>query len=770
MKKALLLILLGSMILSCQIKATKLVEVRVIDEKFVMVYFMDGEVTFKDNGQGESAFTGHDWAEGDDALTLFGKGLDVEAAASPKSWKLLSLNDPTYTKALNPDAAFRKSKVLNTTNTWEYCLDHWIYLKLPESLKPGASYTLIVGKKTNSDQSSIEFTYNLESCLSEAIHVNMIAYAPESPVKSADLYLWMGDGGERDYSSFEGNAVYLYNTETKERTEVAKVRFWKELSEAEAYNRNLTGSKVWNIDFSDFNKVGKYKLLVEGVGASREFEIRNTAFYEPYKYSVRGYYYMRIGEDRMDMKPVPRRPTFIPGKDPEGFTIYLTDLHPFHPSWREHRGDTWDEPHFKPAAESMFWQHRLEGNPTNSKAIGGHSDALDWDRHLAHVSNIYDLLFPYFLSGGKTNEDNLDIGESGNGIPDLIDEARNEVDFWLSCRDGEAYCHGLTNPSSERTVMFQAGKTNMAAWANAANCAIIADCFRLSGHKELQEYYTKEAIKAFRFAESEEKQMLDLKQDVGDGSMRGRDFMQMAAAFLYNSTGDTQWEDIMANESVALDDNSNLEDRKNGIQIWATAAYLFTPQKRNFPELYEHMKASVRNRAMSHNVVNMDLRPSRRSSNDNYWQTPHNMHLVVLAHAISEDSEERKLLEKSMVLEADWGLGRNPANIVEMTGLGERHIINCYTSGRNDGTPGLHPGHTPYNNLDAWGRGNIHNGANPPWFVEKCYPEWKSGGWPHQEGFFNSRYSWANGEFTPRQTMRGKMVLLGYLHSIYSFD
>ena len=118
----------------------------------------------------------------------------------------------------------------------------------------------------------------------------------------------------------------------------------------------------------------------------------------------------------------------------------------------------------------------------------------------------------------------------------------------------------------------------------------------------------------------------------------------------------------------------------------------------------------------------------------------------------------------SQCSEADWGLGRNPSNIVEMTGLSSRQIVNCYTSGRNDGTPGLHPGHTPYNNLDPWG--GSHNGSNPRWFTDRGYPDWVEGGWPEQESHFNSRYSWANAEFTPRQTMRGKMALYAYLHAL----
>lgn len=97
------------------------------------------------------------------------------------------------------------------------------------------------------------------------------------------------------------------------------------------------------------------------------------------------------------------------------------------------------------------------------------------------------MLLPYILSGGRLTEDNLGIRESGNGIPDLIDEARNEVDFFLSIRDGEAYSQGVTNPSADWTVMFQAGCTTMAAWGNAANCAMLADAFRIAGIDSLAE-------------------------------------------------------------------------------------------------------------------------------------------------------------------------------------------------------------------------------------------------------------------------------------------
>ena len=114
---------------------------------------------------------------------------------------------------------------------------------------------------------------------------------------------------------------------------MGEVTFWKK-SATEEYGRNMTASDVWNADIRDFNRPGTYRLVIDGVGCSRDFRISGDIYHEPFKTSVRGYYYMRIGEDRMDMVPVPRRPLFIPGQDPNGFTVYLTDLHPFDPAWK----------------------------------------------------------------------------------------------------------------------------------------------------------------------------------------------------------------------------------------------------------------------------------------------------------------------------------------------------------------------------------------------------------------------------------------------------
>lgn len=746
-------------------QATRLIGIKVVDKDYLMLQFRDGEVRYRDDATGESAYLGHSFAEGDDTLKVFGKRLDTAVAAKAANWTISSTNDKTFgTKTAL--AAYRKSKPMNTDHTLASELDHWIFLQLPQSMKQGCNYTVTIPSDLGSDVKETKVTFNIWEAQSEAIHVNVLGYTPNE-LKAADLYLWLGEGGQRDYKTFEGKKVYLYNVNTGKKSQAGKVSFWKSAAESgkEANKKNMTGSDVWNIDFNA-TASGRYRLVVEDVGCSMDFDISNDLYREPFRYSVRGYYYMRLGEP-IDAKvtPVPRQPQFIPEVDPKGFTVYKTNLHPWHPDWRKHRGDVWDEPHFKPALESFFWAHRLPGSPVNTEVKGGHSDAFDWDRHLAHVSNIYDMLLPYILTNGRIGDDNLGIRESGNGIADIIDEARNEVDFFLSIRDGEAYSQGVTNPSVEWTIMFQAGCTTMAAWANAANCAMTAEAFRIQGNDSLCRYYTDEAIKAFRFASRQENQQLDDQQDIGSARMRGRDFRQMAAAFLYNVTGDTEWEKIMAEESVVKGPDSKIfsKDRNAYYQIWGTAAYLACPHERHYNELYQNMKASVAFHANENNVKHIAARPSRRAANDSRWQVSENLQLVMMAHYIADNKVERQLLEKAMYLEAGWGLGRNPSNTVEMTGLGQRHITDCYTTGRNDGSPESHPGQTPFNGTETWSAGN---GGDARILLDRCYPSWYDGGWPHQESFFNQRYLWVNGEFTPRETMRGKMALLGYLYGI----
>ncbi len=757
----LIIILLG---LRQDLRATKLVEMQVVDKDYLAVHFIDGIVVFVDDAKGPRAYTDQIDAA-DNRAVYYGKALDVTKVSDIRNWTIKSADDAAYgATGLYPTAVFRKTSVNGMSqeqwgsNDWnfDYTLEHFIYLRLPSSLQQKKSYTVEINPVVNADTSSQSITYNIFTCPSEAIHTNLVGYMSGSRIKAADLYQFLGDGGSRDYSSFVGNKVHIYNVQTGESQVVGSVVFWMKAKRESQHN--LTGSDVWNVDFTGFRQTGIFRLAVEGVGCSQDFEIRDDIYHDPFKVNVLGYFYMRIGQDNLNMTPVPRRPLYIQDRDPANCKIYVTSMHPFHAQWQSFAsGDKWDRP-------TNWAPYKKPGNPTNPRAVGGHSDALDWDRHLAHVVDIYDLCLGYLLSDGALSDDDLGIAESGNGIPDLLDEARNEVDFWLNLRYQGGYSHGITNPDANN-ALYQADNTALAAWANALNSAMLAACFQIAGQNDLKQAYLDSALNAFRYADALPDPMLDRAEE----GIRGVDFKMMAAAFLYDITGDTRYEDLMKNTCMITSGSTAIYQQGSYNQLWGVAAYLKTTRAVHYPELRVMMKSAVMADARLREAERWRERPSRRGYSDEqaWWQTNQDMPRTVLAHSVSDNPTDRMTFWDALLLEADWGLGRNPVNMMQMTTAttelaAKRSVENCYTSGRNDGAPGLHPGHTPYLNTESWG-GEMA-GSNPGKVLAKFYPPISQ--WPHAAKYINTRYMWAHSEFTPRQTMRGKLLLYAYLYSL----
>ena len=738
-------------------EAAKVISVGALDKDYVVVQISDGDVAHEAPGE---------------VVTRYTPELSTTAAVATSSWTIKSAQDASYgATGKNPTACSRKKKLsghsqgawVSSDYAYEYTYQHWIYLKLPSSLQQGMAYTLEIAAATNADVTSQPFTFDVYSNRSEAVHVNLVGYAPDAPHKAADLYLWLGDGGARDYTSFVGNKVYVYDVTAGQPTEVGKVALWK-ASGADVGGYNLTRSSVWTADFSSLTTPGTYRLVIDGVGCSQDFQIAPGIYGDPFKISVRGFFYMRLGQDNAaNLSPPPRTPLYLPNKDPADTKVYITTMQPTDPQWSSFSpSDIWDHPY-------NWAPYRKTGNPTNDNGWGGHADAADKDRHLGHISIVYDMLLPYILTKGAIGDDNAGIAESGNGIPDILDEARFEVDFWLRVRDGKEFGWGITNPNS-KDEFFQAGTNAMAAWASAANAAMLADAFRLAGNTALADQYKASAIEAYGVAGANANPMLDTTMDAGGATFRGRDLKMTAAAYLYNVTGDQTYEAVVQSESACTTATSEILNSKMN-QIWATAGYLMTPQTVHFQSLWDNMKASVISQAKSVETSNMDKRPSRRSTNENdgYFRTIQNVHHTLVAHAVTTDATDKALFRKALALEADWGLGRNPANLIEMgtstTPLAaKRGVKYMYTAGVDDGVPGTTPGQTPYCNLDDWDTSMTM--GSPSKLYQDSYPADFKNTWPIGEGCFETPWVWAHSEYTPQQTMRGKTALYGYLYGL----
>lgn len=741
-------------------KATKLVEILPVDNRCLVLHFQDGAVEYNWDDTISGSCNGWDYFHTEkwslcpdkDQYIAFGNPLNVELVKQPGSFRILSKDDENYSEnGTVPISVFRKSKV------WEAAIDerkpamhHWIYLELPFPMQTGKTYTLKIDGKTNSGEELKLFTFDELNQESPAIKISNIGYEAGAAFKSADLYLWMGDGGGRDFSRFYGTPFYLVDAKSEKKTYTGKLKFRMSKQAEPEYDRDFTGTDVWECDFSSFNIPGEYKLVINGIGSSQTFIIGDNRFEEAYKVAMQGMFYLRMGCEPKPAGDFPksRRPLFKQGVEPVGFEVFISNKEMV-------TGTNPDD--------RKFYSDDLTGEVAK-ETWGGWADAYDNDERPDNFISVFDILLTYYLSPDAFKDNQLYIPETNNEIPDIIDEALWEIDWWLRMRDSKGgYLTGLTNITDEK-VNYAGAPCAWQGWCVAAGCAMVADCFRLSDNKELQKKYTNEAIIAYNWAQNQSDKMLG----VDKSGLRGKDLKMTAAAFLYNLTGEKDYEEVVNKECEVKSPMSKIKNMGKWEQQFASVAYIFTPQKVNYSELQSNMKKVVINQAKTDYVDKMEKSPTKAARWSGGWegmmQTSNEMSLVAIAHKISENKTDEKYFEKGLYAEAEWTLGRNPLGLVQMTGLTDRSFTQTFGPGRRDGYPGLTPGWTPYMCRDGWMRGD-NNIIACDWYTSRNYPADKEI-WPWGEHFWNSRYCVPNGETTPQQTFRQKIVLYGYLFAL----
>lgn len=744
-------------VFSVNVQASKLVEVLPVDNQCIVLHWQDGMVeynwddTTSGSCKGWNYFYTENWhlCPDKDQYIPFGQPLNTELARLSESFLIISTEDENYgEEGQYPVNVYRKSKV------WEAAHDerkpvmhHWIYLELPAPLKRGKAYRIELEEALNSGESLKIFNYDEFNTESPSIKISNIGYESDAVYKSADVYLWMGDGGERDFNRFTGSAYHLYDIKNEKTVYSGELKFRMENKQEPELEKDFTKADVWECDFSDFNTPGEYRLVIEGVGSSHPFVIEENIFEEAFKVSMQGMFYQRMGCEKKPAGDFPRarRPLFKQGVEPEDFTVYISKKNMV-------TGKNPDD--------RNFYSEEVTGEVAEA-TWGGWCDAYDNDQRPVNYICVFDILMTYYLNPEAFNDNHLYIPETGNNVPDIVDEALWEIDWWLRMRDSEGgYLTGMTNIRPPENVNYAGAPCAWQGWCVAAGSAMAADCFRLSGNEELQKKYTAEALEAYEWAQKQSEKMLET--DVS--GLRGKDLKMTAAAFLYNLTGEEEYEKAMMDESEVKNAGSKVRNPGEWEQQYAALAYISTPQKINHPELQANMKKAIILQAKNDYLYTMDNSPTKAARWTSSWegmaQTSNEMSLVAIAHRLTDDEDEKKYFEKGMYAEAEWTLGRNPLGLIQMTGLGERCLTQTFAPGRRDGYPDVTPGWTPYMCRDGWNNSNdIHRCG---FYTDSNYPEDKEI-WPWGEHFWNSRYSVPNSEATPQQTFRQKIVLYGYL-------
>lgn len=204
------------------------------------------------------------------------------------------------------------------------------------------------------------------------VYINQAGYLPELP--------------KIFYSSSFADSFYVIESST------GNIKYRDELYFSVA-NDPATGLTLYSGDFSSYQINGNYFIRLSNGDSSHTFSISSNVYDDVYKKSLKGYYFQRCG---------------IALLQPFAGVYYHAACHP---------GDG--------------FYHSSTGQSGFRPTTGGWHDAGDYGKYVVNSGiTVGTLLLAYESFPDKFNQDNLNIPESGNSIPDLLDEVRHELE-WL---------------------------------------------------------------------------------------------------------------------------------------------------------------------------------------------------------------------------------------------------------------------------------------------------------------------------------------------------
>lgn len=683
-----------------------------------------------------------------------GPKLDTKCADTLNHYQITTANGTR----IKPTNLHRKSKIdsVAQTDSWTFNwpMVHTIYLELPEALRMGEIYQFSFAKDFLQDT---EFVYNPEQTRSESVQISHVGFDPEDVAKVAFLSTWMGDGGGLNYS--EGTPFWLIDTATGEKVYQGVTALSQSKDYKNMRGRNYNQTDVYIMDFSDFSTPGNYTVYVEGVGTSYEFEIGENTWRDAFYVSARGMYHQRSGIALEQPYTDYERPR--PFHPDDGVVVYRSTV----PLMDTNMGFKFDSE--VDAFEALVATRTDEEVPN---AWGGWMDAGDWDRRIHHLQitrsflELIELYPDYFATV------DLNIPESNNSLPDLLDEALWGLDVFrrLQTKEGgipggiESAGHPIRPEGSwqeSQTVMtYGPGIWSSYYYANVAARAayVLADY-----DSALAQTYQDSAMRAMNWANAELAKTLE----ESDASLASAiyDERHLAAAELYRLTGDNQWHQLFLDTTVFKDPDAPL-------MIWVQhdhtqAAFVYS--RTEHPTVDKTIQQNATNAILRtaeveiENIERTGFKWNPEPSGLVGWgsmTTPKNQTLFH-AHTLTQDD---KYLRAGL-LATQFAAGANPSNMSYTVGVGHNNpqmplILDSRALGQEPP-----PGITVYGPVDI----QDPNGHAPGWewaintFTEEMTPSpWQ---WPTSEAYFDFYYYVPATEFTVHQSIGPTAYAWGYL-------
>ncbi len=171
-------------------------------------------------------------------------------------------------------------------------------------------------------------------------------------------------------------------------------------------NDAASGDEIWWFDFSSVSEPGRYYILdAENSVRSFEFNIADNVYNEVLKHSIRMFFYQRAGHEKL----------------------------------AKFAGEGWADAasHLQDRQARYFFDKNNAA--TERDLSGGWYDAGDFNKYTAWTARYVEDLLDIYRQNPNVFSDNYNIPESGNGIPDILDEAKWGMEHLLKMQNDANY-------------------------------------------------------------------------------------------------------------------------------------------------------------------------------------------------------------------------------------------------------------------------------------------------------------------------------------------
>jgi endoglucanase len=677
-----------------------------------------------------------------------------DVTGDPARFTFRSRDDPAFATGLKPTAIHHKSKPTDWAQPGQqFAMLHTLYLVLPKPVTPGKRYDYDLGE-LNVQSPRGTFTCDPTTVRSEAVHSQQIGYRPDDPVKRAFLSIWLGTGGAYTYPPGLTFTLRDDTTGAVAFTGAVETILGVDQKEKMFREENFPRTAVARLDFSAFQKPGRYRVCVEGIGSGYPFEIGPKVWGKAFLTQMRGLYNERSG--------VALGPPYTSFKKPR-------DFHPAD-GVRVTRS-TYSA--LEAGGEAFEKLAKGDTGQPVPGAWGGYHDAGDWNpRRATHLQvtlaqlEIFDM-FPEVFAVLRLN-----IPPGPPRVPDVLTEALFEIDCFQRLQEPDgSVSYGIETPGdpidgevswlqSMPAYVYAADPSSSWVYASAA---ARASKLLAKYDPDLAATYRASALKAMQWAEADRAR----RKAAGTLAKLGweiTDQRNLAAIILFDLTGEAHWHDVFREDSCLKDRQPDLFVWGRHVQRDAAFVYARLPGDKGDPVLKARAVRGLEvqaDRSLAYakdNAFNITTNDRGRPMFIGFYSTPDAADLV-RAHFLT--GKPRYLA--GAVQATQFAAGCNPNNMTYTVGVGSnwtRHPLHL--DSRRTGQPAPE-GLTVYGNLD-FERWNDDGMIWPmKWFLGKeCVPSAYE--WPIPEAYWDIFIFPMINEFTVDRWWPN-IYVWGYLHA-----